>query len=66
VITQKGRAIFSSSFILCIGFGILTLSSFIPTVHFGLLCAFIMISAVIADIFLLPAVLLCFEKKIVK
>lgn len=58
VIHRKGRAIFSSSFILCIGFGVLTLSSFIPTIHFGLLSAGIMISAVIADTLLLPAMLL--------
>jgi len=59
VIHQKGRAIFSSSLILSVGFGVLTLSSFMPTVHFGLLCACIMICAVLADIFLLPAILLC-------
>jgi len=58
VIRIKGRAIISSSLILCIGFGVEVLSRFIPVVNFGLLCAIIMITAVIGDLVLLPAVML--------
>ena len=55
----KGRALISSSIILCIGFGILLLSNFMPIVYFGLLSAVIMILALIGDLVLLPAILLC-------
>jgi len=54
----KGRAFISSSIILCCGFGILGISSFVPTIYFGLLCAGIMISALIGDLILLPSILL--------
>ena len=50
----KGRAVLSSSVILCIGFGVMVLSRFMPTVHFGLLSAVIMITALIGDTVLLP------------
>ncbi|MDY0360346.1 MAG: MMPL family transporter [Desulforegulaceae bacterium] len=57
VLFKKGSAIISSSLILCIGFGVLGFSSFIPTFQFGVLCALIMISAVVSDLFLLPVLL---------
>ena len=63
VIRVKGRAIISSSLILCLGFGVTMLSRFIPVVHFGLLCAIIMITAVIGDLVLLPAVILLSKGK---
>jgi hypothetical protein len=58
VMIVKGRAIVSSSFILCIGFGVLLLSRFGPTMNFGALSAVIMITALIGDLIVLPAVLL--------
>ncbi len=58
VIRIKGLAIISSSLILCIGFGVDVFSRFIPVVNFGLLCAIIMITALIGDLVLLPAVML--------
>ncbi len=63
VIDTKGRAILSSSLILCVGFGVMVLSRFVPVVHFGLLCAIIMITAVIGDLVLLPAVILLKKEK---
>lgn len=57
VILTKGRAIFSSSLILCIGFGVLVLSRFVPTVNFGMLSAIIMLTALIGDVVLLPAII---------
>lgn len=59
VILWKGPAMVSSSVILLIGFGVLVSSHFVPTVHFGLLSAVIMLSALAGDILFLPALLLC-------
>ena len=58
VIFLKGRAILSSSLILCIGFGVLVLSRFVPTINFGMLSAIIMITAVIGDLVVLPSIIL--------
>lgn len=63
VIQRKGRAMISSSLILALGFGVLVLSRFMPVVHFGLLCAIIMVTAVIGDLLLLPAVILMKKNK---
>jgi len=60
-ITEKGGAIFTTSVILSGGFAILCFSSFVPTVQFGLLCSIIMVSALVGDLVLLPAVLTVFE-----
>jgi len=58
VMFLKGRAIISSSVILCIGFGVVILSSFRPTMNFGMLTAIIMITALIGDIVFLPAIIM--------
>lgn len=63
VIFQKGHAIIASSVILSIGFSVLLLSRFAPVTNFGLLCAIIMITALIGDMILLPAVMLLKKKK---
>jgi hypothetical protein len=63
VVRVKGLAIISSSLILCLGFGVTVLSRFIPVVNFGLLLAIIMITAVIGDLVLLPAVILSDRKQ---
>jgi hypothetical protein len=57
VFKRKGRAILSSSFILCIGFGVMVFSSFVPIVSFGLLSAIIMITTLIGDLIVLPSML---------
>jgi len=57
VMIRKGRAILTSSVILCIGFGVMIFSRFIPIVSFGILSAVIMITAVIGDLIVLPSVL---------
>ena len=44
--------------ILCIGFGVLILSRFVPTMNFGMLSAIIMITAVIGDLVVLPSIIL--------
>ena len=62
-IKVKGKGISSSSIILSIGFGVMVLSRFVPIVHFGLLCAIIMLTALIADVVLLPSVILLKKDK---
>ena len=57
-IKVKGRAMISSTIIICIGFGVLLLASFVPTIYFGLLSTFIMIVALLADAVVLPALIL--------
>jgi predicted RND superfamily exporter protein len=56
-ISIKGRAIMTTSIILALAFGVLVLSSFMPTLQFGCLTALIMVSALAGDLLLLPAVL---------
>jgi len=58
IIFSKGRALLSSSFILCIGFGVLIFASFEPIVYFGILSALIMFIDVALDMFFMPALLL--------
>ena len=61
-INEKGRAIILSSLILCIGFGAMITSRFIPTANFGALSAVIMITAVIGDLIILPALLFFYHE----
>ncbi|MEA2090891.1 MAG: MMPL family transporter [Campylobacterota bacterium] len=55
-----GTAMFYTSTIIVIGFSILTLSNFIPTIYFGLLTMLAMFMAIVADLLLLPVLLLIF------
>ena len=55
-----GRAMFYTSTIIMIGFSILVLSNFIPTIYFGLLTMVAMFMAIVADLLLLPVLLLLF------
>ena len=59
---RKGHAIISSSVILCIGFGVMVFSRFVPMIHFGLLSAIIMITALAGDLVVLPAIMLARKK----
>ncbi len=52
-----GRAMYYTSITVTIGFSILTLSSFVPTIYFGLLTAFAMLTALAADMAVLPLML---------
>jgi predicted RND superfamily exporter protein len=58
VYATKGRAIVYTSLILTAAFGVVMVSNFLPTRHFGALSALTMISALIADLLFLPALLL--------
>jgi len=49
-----GRAMYYTSIIITLGFSILALSNFIPTIYFGLLTGAAMITALILNLTLLP------------
>jgi len=53
-----GHAMYYTTIIIVIGFSILMLSNLIPTIYFGLLTGVVMISVLIADLLLLPKMLL--------
>ena len=49
-----GQALFYTTLTIALGFSILALSNFVPTVYFGLLTGLAMVTALIADLCLLP------------
>ncbi len=53
-----GRAVFYTAITIIIGFSILVMSNFIPTIYFGLLTALAMFIALLAALTLLPRLLL--------
>lgn len=53
-----GKAVFYTAITIIIGFSILVLSNFIPTIYFGLLTALAMFIALLAALTLLPRLLL--------
>ncbi len=56
-----GRAMYYTSVTIALGFSILALSNFIPTIYFGLLTAFSMAVALIANLTLLPILIVKFR-----
>lgn len=56
-----GRAMYYTSVTITVGFSILALSSFIPTIYFGLLVGLAMIAALLGNLSLLPALLIVFK-----
>ncbi len=60
---DTGRPIIITSIVLCAGFLVLTLGSFTPNIYFGLISSMVITLAVIADLVLLPAILVIFERK---
>lgn len=53
-----GRAIVTTSAVLCAGFLVTTMASFSPPIYFGLLSTVTIVTALIADLFLLPVLLI--------
>ncbi|MGH1485155.1 MAG: efflux RND transporter permease subunit [Cellvibrionaceae bacterium] len=53
-----GRAMYYTSITIIVGFSILSLSEFIPSIYFGLLTGLAMFAAIIASLTLLPKLLL--------
>lgn len=56
-----GRAIYYTSVTVTLGFSILVLSNFIPTIYFGLLTGMAMLIALIANLTLLPLLIVQFR-----
>ena len=56
-----GRALYYTSMTIIIGFSILALSNFIPTIYFGLLTGLAMSIALIAALTLLPQLIIVFK-----
>lgn len=54
-VPEVGRAVVSTSVILCAGFGVLSFGSFRPNVFLGAVTAMVVALALLADLFLLPA-----------
>jgi predicted RND superfamily exporter protein len=52
-----GRAMYYTSVVIMLGFSILALSNFVPTIYFGLLTGCAMIVALLANLTLLPVML---------
>ena len=52
--SSVGRAIYYTAITITLGFSILVLSNFIPTIYFGILTAIAMTIALIANLTLLP------------
>ncbi len=57
-----GRAIYFTSVTVVAGFSLLVLSNFVPTVYFGILTALAMLIALAANLFLLPSLLLLYDR----
>ena len=53
-----GRAMYYTSITIIVGFSILSLSNFIPTIYFGLLTSLAMFAALVASLTLLPSLLI--------
>ncbi len=58
-----GRAMYYTSITIIIGFSILTLSNFIPTIYFGLFTGLAMLVAMFANLTLLPLLLMNWRGK---
>ena len=58
-----GRAMYYTSVTIMLGFSILALSQFVPTVYFGLLTGFAMLVALFANMTLLPVLLVIFHAR---
>lgn len=56
-----GRAMYYTSITVTLGFSLLTLSNFIPTIYFGLFTGFAMIVALLNNLVLLPLLIVYFK-----
>ena len=61
---STGLAMFYTSITVTLGFLVLTLSNFIPSIYFGAFTAIAMLSALLANLTLLPKLILIFKPKI--
>ena len=59
--SSVGRAIYYTSVTITLGFSILALSNFIPSIYFGLLTGLAMLVALVANLTLLPLLIVVFK-----
>lgn len=59
--TTIGRAVYYTGITVILGFSILVFSNFVPTIYFGLLTAFAMAMALLANLVLLPLLMVLFK-----
>ncbi|MBG08567.1 MAG: hypothetical protein CME68_07400 [Halobacteriovoraceae bacterium] len=62
VLTFTGPALIFTTIILVAGFGVLAFADFVPNYNFGVLSVLVLITALITDLVLLPAVLIRLDK----
>lgn len=62
VISFTGPALLMTTLILVTSFGLYLLGDFVPNIHFGILCALVLSSALIIDLIFLPAVLILSDR----
>lgn len=62
VFEETGPALVETTLILFVGFGVFAFANFIPNSNFGILCALILLVALLVDIIFLPALLLLGQK----
>lgn len=55
-----GSALYYTSFTVVIGFSVLAFSKFVPTIYFGLLTSLAMLGALLANLLVLPSLLMLF------
>ncbi|MBD3647022.1 MAG: MMPL family transporter [Pseudomonadales bacterium] len=58
-----GRAMYFTSLVVIGGFSVLALSNFLPTVYFGVLTALAMLLALLANLTLLPSLLILCNRR---
>lgn len=61
---KAGSAIVTTSAAVCLGFSVFAFSNFAPVYRFGILCASVMLLCVIADLLILPALLIRFSGRL--
>ena len=57
-----GRALLRTSVVAALGFLVLCFSEFLPLLYFGLFTAIAMVAALVANLIVLPALLLLVER----
>jgi len=62
--TSIGKAMYYTSITIIVGFSILTLSNFNPSVYFGVLTGLAMLMALLCNLTLLPALLITFKPRV--
>ena len=59
-----GRAMYYTSVVVMVGFSVLVFSKFVPTIHFGILTALAMALALLANLTVLPSMLIAVYKRL--